>query len=215
MLFLCDRICHTVLERHDSWGHFLVIWSTAEGEVLRLLSSKTTAERYLLQVKVLLEKKKYKSSNYPLRPKLNILIMTFYFFVCAYFTYCVISDAFMYFVQFVLMYNSKEKSIHCLYTLNAFYVFFCWTQSQLSLGEGRVLPGQVTSSLMAEADMQGDNRTSGAIRGSVSCSRTLQHAAQLSLELGFEPATFRSLGNLLFLLSYSRPSKEKFTLKLK
>ena len=69
--------------------------------------------------------------------------------------------------------------------------FFCWSQSQLSLGEGRVFPGQVASSsqgpsLMAEAAMQGVSRTSGAIWGSVSCSRTLRHAAQLSPELGFE-----------------------------
>ena len=39
-----------------------------------------------------------------------------------------------------------------------------------------------------------------AMWGSVSCSRT--HAAQPCLEPGFEPATFRSLVYLLYLLSY-------------
>ena len=38
---------------------------------------------------------------------------------------------------------------------------------------------------MAEAAMPGANCTSGAIWGSVSCSRILQHAAQLSPELGW------------------------------
>ena len=38
-----------------------------------------------------------------------------------------------------------------------------------------------------------------------SVSRTLQHAAQPCPELGFEPATFRSLVDLLYPLSYSRP----------
>ena len=70
-----------------------------------------------------------------------------------------------------------------------------WTSRQLIAGP----------SPMAEAAMQGANCTSGAIWGSLSCSRTLQHAAQLSPELGSEPATFRSLVNLLHLLSYSRP----------
>ena len=56
---------------------------------------------------------------------------------------------------------------------------------------------------MVEAAMQGANCTAGAIWGSVSCSRTLWHAAQLSPgELGFEPVTFRSLDDLLYLLSY-------------
>ena len=41
----------------------------------------------------------------------------------------------------------------------------CWSQSQLSLGEGRLLPGP---SLMEEAAIQGANCTSGAIWGSVS-----------------------------------------------
>ena len=50
-----------------------------------------------------------------------------------------------------------------------------WTSRQLIAGP----------LLMAEAVMQGANCTSGAIWGSVSCSRTLQHAAQLSPELGF------------------------------
>ena len=61
----------------------------------------------------------------------------------------------------------------------------CWSQSQLSLGEGRVHPGQVA--------LTDGNRTSGAIWGSVSCSRALRHAAQFSPgELGFKPATHRS-----------------------
>ena len=46
--------------------------------------------------------------------------------------------------------------------------------------------------------------------GSVSHSRTLRHAAQPCLEPGFEPATFRSLVNLLYPLSYSRPYKWPF-----
>ena len=45
--------------------------------------------------------------------------------------------------------------------------------------------------------MQAANCTSGASRRSASCSRTLRHAAQLSPDLGFEPATFRSLADLL------------------
>ena len=55
--------------------------------------------------------------------------------------------------------------------------------------------------------MQGASRTSGAIWGSVSCSRTFQHAAQLgpAQELVFKPATFRSLADLLYPLSHSRP----------
>ena len=44
-----------------------------------------------------------------------------------------------------------------------FVVFFCWSQSQLSLDEGRVLPGQVSSSwqgtsLMVKAAMQAANQ---------------------------------------------------------
>ena len=55
----------------------------------------------------------------------------------------------------------------------------CWSQSQLSPGEGRVHPGQVASSSQGPQEQFG---------GSVSCSRTL--AAQLSPgEPGFEPAT--------------------------
>ena len=56
-------------------------------------------------------------------------------------------------------------------------------------------------SLMVEDTMQGANCTSGAIWGSVSCSRTLRHAAQLSPDLGFEPVTFQSLADLLSPLS--------------
>ena len=56
---------------------------------------------------------------------------------------------------------------------------------------GQVASSSPGPSLMAEAaTMQGANRTSGAIWGSVSCSRTLRHAAQISpRELGFVPAT--------------------------
>ena len=62
--------------------------------------------------------------------------------------------------------------------------------------EGRVLPGQVTSS------SQGPHWW--AMWGSVSRSRTLRHAAQPCPEPGFEPATFRSLVDLLYPLSYSQ-----------
>ena len=51
--------------------------------------------------------------------------------------------------------------------------------------------------LMAEAAMQGASCLSGAISGSVSCSRTVRHAAW------FKPVTFRSLDKPLYLLSYS------------
>ena len=59
----------------------------------------------------------------------------------------------------------------------------CWSQSQLSLGKGRVHPWTshqliAGPSLMAEATMQGVSCASGAIWGSVSCSRTLRHATQ-------------------------------------
>ena len=59
---------------------------------------------------------------------------------------------------------------------------------------------------MAEATMLG--ATSGAIWGSVFCPWTLQHAAQLSLELGFESATLRSLADLLYPLSYSHSRRD-------
>ena len=68
----------------------------------------------------------------------------------------------------------------------------------LSQGAGRVLPGQVASS------SQGPHWW--AMWGSVSCSRTLWHAAQPCPEPGFERATFRSLVDLLYPLSYSHPS---------
>ena len=67
----------------------------------------------------------------------------------------------------------------------------------LSQGKGRVLPGQVASS------SQGPHWW--AMWGSVSCSKTLRHAAQPCPEPGFELATFRSLVDLLYPLSYSRP----------
>ena len=66
----------------------------------------------------------------------------------------------------------------------------------LSQGEGRVLPGQVASSL------QGPHWW--AMWGSVSCSRTRRHSAQP----GFEPATFQSLVDLLYPLSCNRPFLE-------
>ena len=53
--------------------------------------------------------------------------------------------------------------------------------------------------------MQGANCTSEAILGSVSCSRTLRHEAQLSPgELGFKPANVRSLDDPLYPLIYNR-----------
>ena len=62
------------------------------------------------------------------------------------------------------------------------------------------LPHSPIHTLMAEAAMQGANCTVS----SVSCSRTLWHAAQLSTgEPGFEPATFLSLDDPL---SYNRSS---------
>ena len=64
-----------------------------------------------------------------------------------------------------------------------------------SLGNGRVLPGQVASS------SQGPHWW--AMWGSVSRSRTLRHAVQPNLEPGFEPA----LVDLLYPLSYSRLRK--------
>ena len=77
----------------------------------------------------------------------------------------------------------------------------------LSQGEGRVLPGQVASSL------QGPHWW--AMWGSVSRSRTLRHAAQPCPELGFEPATLRSLVDLLYPLSYSRPKMQLQHIKKK
>ena len=90
---------------------------------------------------------------------------------------------------------------------------FCWSQSQLSLGEGGVLPGQVASSsqgpsLLGEAAMQGVNHTLGAIWSSVACCLQLSSCWSVSLELGLELATFRSLADLLSQLSYSHPFVE-------
>ena len=61
----------------------------------------------------------------------------------------------------------------------------------------RVLNGQVASSSQGPHWWQRPPCKVPTIWGLVSCSRTLQHAAQLSQGLGFEPATFRSLANLL------------------
>ena len=71
---------------------------------------------------------------------------------------------------------------------------FCWSQSQLSLGEGRVLPGQVANSLMAEA-MQGANHTSGASWG---CTSTCSSA---------QPGDRIWTSDLLCPLSYSCPCR--------
>ena len=66
---------------------------------------------------------------------------------------------------------------------------------------------------MAETAMQGASCESEAIWGSVSCSRSLRHAAQFSLELRFEPATLRSLADLLYLLSCATLLHCSFDLK--
>ena len=84
----------------------------------------------------------------------------------------------------------EEKSIHRYIVCNRFIPFlwgrggFWWSQPQLSLGEGRVHSGQVASSSQGPHWWQGPPT---AHQGSVSCSRTLRHEAQLSLGLGFEP----------------------------
>ena len=65
----------------------------------------------------------------------------------------------------------------------------------LSQGEGRVLPGQVASS------SQGPHWW--AMWGSISCSKTLRHPAQPCPEPGFELATFWSLVDLLYWLSWA------------
>ena len=70
-------------------------------------------------------------------------------------------------------------------------------------------------SLMAEAAMQGANCTSGTVWSSVSCSRTLRHAANFSSELGFGPATFQPLADLLYPLSYSCSSVLTYEYKKK
>ena len=76
-------------------------------------------------------------------------------------------------------------------------------QILLSLGEGRVLPGQVARpSLMAEAAMQGANCTSGAIWGSVSCSRILQHASQFSRSWDLNQQPFLRFATLFFRLAF-------------
>ena len=67
-------------------------------------------------------------------------------------------------------------------------------------------------SLMAEAAKHGAKCTLGAICCSASWSRTLGHAAQLSLEVGFERVTFQSLDDQLYPLSYSCPKGLKTSL---
>ena len=66
--------------------------------------------------------------------------------------------------------------------------------------------------LMAEAAMQGAIRSnlgfSILLRDTSTCS-----SAQPSPELGFEPATFQSLIDLLYPLGYSRPSLKSWILK--
>ena len=113
--------------------------------------------------------------------------------------------------------NSQKynRSVLLCYLLDSLWVVVCNRfipfsrgQSQLSLGEGRVLPGQVASSSQdphwwQRLPCKVPTAPPGAIWGSVSCSRTLRHAAQLSLELEFEPVTFWSVADLLYLPSYS------------
>lgn len=75
----------------------------------------------------------------------------------------------------------RGQSIHPLsVTALSLLWGFCWSKD-------------ARPSLMAEDAMQGAHGTSGTIWDSVSCSRSLQHAVQLSQEQGFEPATFHSL----------------------
>ena len=74
-----------------------------------------------------------------------------------------------------------------------------WTSLQL-------MAGHFTDGKGCHASCQ-----SGAIWTSLSCSRTLRHAAQLSPELGFEPTTFRVLADLLYPLSYSCPDFRRFS----
>ena len=86
---------------------------------------------------------------------------------------------------------------------------FCRSKSKLSLGDGRVHPGQVASSSQGPYWWQ---RPPCKVSTAHQEQFGVQHLAQghidmqFSWELGFEPATFQSLDNLLYLLSYSRPS---------
>ena len=58
-----------------------------------------------------------------------------------------------------------------------------WARAGYSLNKS---PAQREPSLIVEAAMHGVCHTSGAVLGSVSCSRTLRHAAQLSWDLSWE-----------------------------
>ena len=75
---------------------------------------------------------------------------------------------------------------------------FCWSQSQLSLGEGKV---QVALHWWQRPPC----KVPTAHQEQVGVQYLAQghFDIQLSPELGFEPATFQSLADLLYLLSYS------------
>ena len=108
--------------------------------------------------------------------------------------------------------NTVHPSIVC----NCFIPVEGFLLEPIPAGRGQGTPWTVHQliagpTLIAEAAMQGANCTSQAIWGSVSCSRTLQHAAQLSPGLVFEPAILWSLANLLYPLTYSRPSWQQYS----
>ena len=85
---------------------------------------------------------------------------------------------------------------------------FCWSQSQLSLGEGRIHPGEVASSLQGPslmAAMQGSNCTPGAI-----WFLQVQYLAQGHFNMRLSSAREscdlnQRPSNLLYPLSYSCP----------
>ena len=79
-------------------------------------------------------------------------------------------------IVFITEAKEKVRSLQLLRS-PSIHRGFCSSQSQLSLGKGRVL---LIAGPSLMATMQSPNRTSEANWGSVSCSRTLQHAAQLS-----------------------------------
>ena len=70
-----------------------------------------------------------------------------------------------------------------------------WSQSQLSLGEGRVHPGQVTSS------SQGPHRWQPHIRSNLGFSTLVKNTSTCSSVQQVWLATFRSLADLLYPLS--------------
>ena len=73
----------------------------------------------------------------------------------------------------------------------------CWSQSQPCL---RARAGYSLDKSPAHHRALTDEQCG------VQCSRTLRYAAQPCPELGLEPATFWSLVDLLYPLSYSRPT---------